>query len=120
MARKKVNVFYELVRRYREVLEGTIRDSDDKHQGVSVFSEEYEVPVSDEIREEVLGLYCSRGTALNEKDIWESTESDKVYGEETISLRVRKMKETIEDIDLITIDEFNELAERFENEIEYS
>ncbi len=30
------------------------------------------------------------------------------------------MKETIKDVDLITIDEFNELAERFANEIDYS
>ena len=61
MARKKVNVYYELVRKYRELPSGTIRGSEE---------EEHEVYISDEVREEVLGLYCSRGTSQNEKDIW--------------------------------------------------
>ena len=34
--------------------------------------------------------------------------------------REQVRKETIEDIDLITIDEFNELAKRFEDESIYS
>ena len=111
MGRKKVNVFYELVRRYRELSPGSIRGSDE---------EEHEVYVSDEAREEVLGLYCSKDRALVEKEIWEDTELHKAKDEETISLRVRKKKETIEEIELISLDELESLAEAFENENYYS
>ena len=103
MARKKVNTYWELIRKYREC------------------------PEDEEILEETLGLYCSKGTALNEKEIYIDTEIHEVEGEETVELKIRKFKETIEEIDnaqwftreevdMISIDEFDTLAKMFESE----
>ena len=89
MARQKINLYYELVRRYREDEDGPIL-------------------------EETLGLYCSKGRAINEKQIYLETELHKVQDEITVDLKVRKYKETIEEVDLISIDELNALAESFD------
>ena len=94
MARPKINLYYELVRRYREDEDGPIL-------------------------EEILGLYCSRGRALNEKEIYLDTELHEVQDEITVDLKVRKYKETIDEVDLISIDELNSLAEGFEHESFY-
>ena len=88
MARKKVNTYWELIRRYRE--------SED-----------------DPIREEALGLYCSKETAMNEREIYIDTELHEVYNEETVELKIRKFKETIEEVELISMDELDELAEMY-------
>ena len=94
MARKKVNTYWELIRRYRE--------SED-----------------DPIREEALGLYCSKETAMNEREIYIDTELHEVYNEETVELKIRKFKETIEEVELISMDELNALADSFESETYY-
>jgi len=94
MARQKINLYWELVRRYRE--------------------DEY-----GPILEETLGLYCSKGRAINEKQIYLETELHKVQDEITVDLKVRKYKETIDEVDLISIDELNSLADGFENESFY-
>ena len=94
MARKKVNTYWELIRRYRE--------SED-----------------DPIREEALGLYCSKETAMNEREIYLETELHEVYNEETVELKIRKFKETIEEVELISMDELNALADSFESETYY-
>ena len=94
MARKKVNTYWELIRRYRE--------SED-----------------DPIREEALGLYCSKETAMNEREIYLETELHEVHNEETVELKIRKFKETIEEVDLISMDELNALADSFESETYY-
>ena len=91
MARQKINLYYELIRRYREDEDGPIL-------------------------EETLGLYCSKGRALNEKEIYLETELHEVQDEITIDLKVRKYKETIEEVELISIDELNALAESLDNE----
>ena len=88
MARKKVNTYWELIRRYRE--------SED-----------------DPIREEALGLYCSKETAMNEREIYIDTELHEVEGEETVELKIRKYKEPIEEVVLISIEELDELAEMY-------
>ena len=91
MARKKVNTYWELIRRFRESEEETIR-------------------------EETLGLYCSKNRAMTEKEIYIDTEIHEVEGEETVDLKIRKFKETIEEVELITLDELNSLADMFEGE----
>ena len=90
MARQKINLYYELVRRYREDEDGPIF-------------------------EETLGLYCSKGRAINEKQIYLDTELHKVQDEITVDLKVRKYKETIDEVDILSIDELNSLAEGFEH-----
>ena len=65
MARQKINLYYELIRRYREDEDGPIL-------------------------EETLGLYCSKGRALNEKEIYLDTELHEVQDEITVDLKVRK------------------------------
>ena len=94
MSRKKINVYWELIRRFRE--------------------SEY-----DPIQEESLGLYCSKETAMNEREIYIETEVHEVYNEETVELKIRKFKETIEEVELITLDEMNSLADMFETETFY-
>ena len=90
----KKNTYWELVRRFRE--------SDD-----------------DSIREESLGLYCSKERAMTEREIYVDTEIHEVLNEETVELKIRKYKETIEEVDLISIDELNALADSFESETYY-
>ena len=91
MAKTKKNVYWELIRRYRE--------SEDES-----------------IREETLGLYCSKNRALTEREIYIDTELHEVQNEETVELKIRKYKETIEEVELITLDELNSLADMFEEE----
>ena len=91
MGRPKINLYYELVRRYREDEDGPIL-------------------------EETLGLYCSKVRALNEKEIYLETELHEFQDEITVDLKVRKYKETIDEVDLISIDELNSLAESLDNE----
>ena len=91
MARKKVNTYWELIRKYRE------------------FEDE-------PIREESLGLYCSKNRAMIEKEIYIDTKLHKVEGEETVDLKIRKFKETIEEVELISLDELDALADMFEEE----
>ena len=91
MARTKENVYWELVRRFRE--------SEDEP-----------------IREESLGLYCTKNRAMNEKEIYIDTELHEVEGEETVELKIRKFKETIEEVELISLDELDSLAAMFEGE----
>ena len=90
----KKNTYWELVRRFRE--------SDD-----------------DSIREESLGLYCSKERAMTEREIYVDTEIHEVLNEETVELKIRKYTETIEEVDLTSIDELNSLAESFESETYY-
>ena len=90
----KKNTYWELVRRFRE--------SDD-----------------DSIREESLGLYCSKERAMTEREIYVDTEIHEVLDEETVELKIRKYTETIEEVELISIDELNSLAESFESETYY-
>ena len=94
MAKTKKNVYWELVRRFRE--------SEDEP-----------------IREEPLGLYCSKNRAMTERDIYIETELHEVHNEETVELKIRKFKETIEEVDLISMDELNALADSFESETYY-
>ena len=91
MARTKKNVYWELIRRYRE--------SEDES-----------------IREETLGLYCSKNRALTEREIYIETELHEVHNEETVELKIRKYKETIEEVELLTLDEINTLADMVDNE----
>ena len=90
----KKNTYWELVRRFRE--------SDD-----------------DSIREESLGLYCSKERAITEREIYVDPEIHEVLDEETVELKIRKYTETIEEVELISIDELNSLAESFESETYY-
>ena len=94
MGRTKKNTYWELTRRFRE--------------------SEYEP-----IREETLGLYCSKETAMNEREIYLETELQEVHNEETVELKIRKFKETIEEVELISMDELNALADSFESETYY-
>ena len=94
MGRPKINLYYELVRRYREDEDGPILEED-------------------------LGLYCSKSRALTEREIYLDTEIHEVQDEITVDLKVRKYKETIDEVDLISIDELNSLAEGFEHESFY-
>ena len=94
MGRTKKNTYWELTRRFRE--------------------SEYEP-----IREDTLGLYCSKETAMNEREIYLETELHEVHNEETVELKIRKFKETIEEVDLISMDELNALADSFESEPYY-
>ena len=92
MSRKKINYFWELIRKYREF------------------------PDDEEIREEALGLYCSKNSAMTEREIYIETEVHEVKDEETVSLIIRKKRETIEEVELISLDEMNSLADMFESE----
>ena len=94
MSKTKANVYWELVRRFRE------------------FEDE-------PIREESLGLYCSKNRAMTEREIYIDTELHEVYNEETVELKIRKFKETIEEVELISMDELNALADSFESETYY-
>ena len=94
MGRTKKNTYWELTRRFRE--------SED-----------------DPILEESLGVYCSKETAMNEREIYLETELHEVHNEETVELKIRKFKETIEEVDLISMDELNALADSFESETYY-
>ena len=85
----KSNSYRKLIRRYREDEDGPILEED-------------------------LGLYCSKGRALTEREIYLETEIHEVQDEITVDLKVRKYKETIEEVDLISIDELNALAESFD------
>ena len=60
-----------------------------------------------------------RVESINEKEIYLETELHKVQDEITVDLKVRKYKETIDEVDLISIDELNSLADGFENESFY-
>ena len=94
MGRTKKNTYWELTRRFRE--------SED-----------------DPILEESLGLYCSKETAMNEREIYVETELHEVHNEETVELKIRKFKETIEEVELISRDDLNALADSFESETYY-
>lgn len=83
------NSYWKLIRRYQEFEDGPILEED-------------------------LGLYCSKSRALSEREIYLDTEIHEVQDEITVDLKVRKYKETIEEVDLISIDELNALAESFD------
>ena len=85
----KSNLYWKLIRRYREDEDGPILEED-------------------------LGLYCSKSRALTEREIYLDTEIHEVQDEITVDLKVRKYKETIEEVDLISMDELNALAESFD------
>ena len=85
----KSNSYWKLIRRYQEFEDGPILEED-------------------------LGLYCSKGRALTEREIYLDTEIHEVQDEITVDLKVRKYKETIEEVDMISIDELNALAESFD------
>ena len=90
----KSNSYWKLIRRYQEFENGPILEED-------------------------LGLYCSKSRALTEREIYLDTEIHEVQDEITVDLKVRKYKETIDEVDLISIDELNSLAEGFEHESFY-
>jgi len=98
MARTKENVYWELVRRYRE-----FENDRTCRYGKRWFP----------IREEPLGLYCTKNRAMIEREIYIDTELHEVEGEETVELKIRKYKETIEEVDMISTDELDELAEMY-------
>ena len=85
----KSNSYWKLIRRYREDEDGPILEED-------------------------RGLYCSKSRALTEREIYLDTEIHEVQDEITVDLKVRKYKETIEEVDLISMDELNALAESFD------
>ena len=85
----KSNSYWKLIRRYREDEDGPILEED-------------------------LGLYCSKSRALTEREIYLETEIHEVQDEITVDIKVRKYKETIEEVDLISMDELNALAESFD------
>ena len=85
----KSNSYWKLIRRYREDEDGPILEED-------------------------LGLYCSKSRALTEREIYLDTEIHEVQDEITVDLKVRKYKETIEEVDLISMDELSALAESFD------
>ena len=91
MSRKKKEVYWQVVRRYREFEDGPIL-------------------------EEALGLYCSKERAVMERGIYEDTQIHEVQDEITVDLKVRKYTETIEEVELISVDELNALAESLDNE----
>jgi len=87
---KKTNSYWELVRTYREF------------------------PEDEDTRQEVLGLYCSKEAAMNEREDYRKTEVDKEEVEhwmlpKTVSLRIRKMKDIIEEPELISVEELSNL-----------
>ena len=59
-------------------------------------------------------MYCSKSRALTEREIYLDTEIHEVQEEITVDLKVRKYKEKIAEVDLISMDELNALAESFD------
>jgi len=80
----KTNTYWELIRYYRD-------DSGTLHS-------------------EPLGLYCSKERANMERSIYKDTDLHRVEGEETVSLTVKKFKETIEEVELLDMDEIEMLG----------
>ena len=80
----KINTYWELVRYYRDD-SGTLRS-------------------------EPLGLYCSKERANMERAIYKDTDLHMVNGEETVSLTVKKFKETIEEVEMLDMDEIEMLG----------
>ena len=80
----KTNTYWELVRNYRDD-SGTLRS-------------------------EPLGLYCSKERANMERAIYKDTDLHMVDGEETVSLTVKKFKETIEEVEMLDMDEIEMLG----------
>ena len=80
----KTNTYWELVRYYRDD-SGTLRS-------------------------EPLGLYCSKERANMERAIYKDTDLHMVNGEETVSLTVKKFKETIEEVEMLDMDEIEMLG----------
>ena len=80
----KTNTHWELVRYYRDE-SGTLRS-------------------------EPLGLYCSKERANMERAIYKDTDLHMVADEETVSLTVRKFKETIEEVEMLDMDEIEMLG----------
>jgi len=80
----KTNTYWELVRYYRDD-SGTLRS-------------------------EPLGLYCSKERANMERAIYKDTDLHMVDGEETVSLTVKKFKETIEEVEMLDMDEIEMLG----------
>jgi len=80
----KTNTYWELVRYYRDE-SGTLRS-------------------------EPLGLYCSKERANMERAIYKDTDLHMVDGEETVSLTVKKFKETIEEVEMLDMDEIEMLG----------
>ena len=80
----KTNTYWELIRYYRDE-SGTLRS-------------------------EPLGLYCSKERANMERAIYKDTDLHRVADEETVSLTVRKFKETIEEVEMLDMDEIEMLG----------
>jgi len=80
----KTNTYWELVRHYRDD-SGTLRS-------------------------EPLGLYCSKERANMERAIYKDTDLHMVDGEETVSLTVKRFKETIEEVEMLDMDEIEMLG----------
>ena len=80
----KTNTYWELVRYYRDE-SGTLRS-------------------------EPLGLYCSKERANMERAIYKDTDLHMVADEETVSMTVRKFKETIEEVEMLDMDEIEMLG----------
>ena len=80
----KTNTYWELVRYYRDE-SGTLRS-------------------------EPLGLYCSKERANMERAIYKDTDLHMVADEETVSQTVRKFKETIEEVEMLDMDEIEMLG----------
>ena len=87
---KNTGNYWELVRKYREF------------------------PEDEEIREEVLGLYCSKEAAMNEREDYRKIKVDLEEEEhwmlpKTVSLRIRKLKDIIEEVEPISFEELSNL-----------
>ena len=80
----KTNTYWELVRYYRDE-SGTLRS-------------------------EPLGLYCAKERANMERAIYKDTDLHMVADEETVSLTVRKFKETIDEGEMLDMDEIEMLG----------
>ena len=84
MSRKTESVYWELVRFYR-IDEGPVES-------------------------EALGLYCSKERANMERAIYMDTGIHEVQDEETVSIKVRKLREEIEEVELLDMDEIEMLG----------
>ena len=62
------------------------------------------------VESEALGLYCSKERANMERAIYMDTGIHEVQDEETVSIKVRKLREVIEEVELLDMDEIEMLG----------
>ena len=91
---KTSKYYYELVKRFRE------------RTNVEVGFGDYEP-----IRTDIIGIYCSRFVAMNEKDSYLESHKEALEDGTLVGLTVRKMMDTIEEVELISDEEMRLLGE---------